>query len=85
MKKRILSVLLATAMLLATTVMLFTSCGKKDATPPEGTYTRLTVDINPGVEFMVDDQNKVVSVTAPNDDGSILIAGEAFVGKTEKQ
>ncbi len=85
MKKRILSVLLATAMLLATTVMLFTSCGKKDATPPEGTYTRLTVDINPSVEFMVDDQNKVVSVTALNDDGSILIAGEAFVGKTPEE
>ncbi len=85
MKKRILSVLLATAMLLATTVVLFTSCGKKDATPPEGTYTRLTVDINPSVEFMVDDQNKVVSVTALNDDGSILIAGEAFVGKTPEE
>ncbi len=85
MKKRILSVLLATAMLLATTVVLFTSCGKKDAAPEEGTYTRMTVDINPSVEFMVDDQNKVVSVTALNDDGSILIAGEAFVGKTPEE
>ena len=29
---------------------------------------------------MVDDQNKVVSATALNDDGSVLIAGEALVG-----
>ena len=47
--------------------------------------TRVTVDINPSVEFIVDDQNKVVSVTALNDDGSILIAGEAFVGKTPEE
>lgn len=61
------------------------SCKKSEPTPPEGTYTRTTVDINPSVEFMVDDQNKVVSVTALNDDGSILIAGEAFVGKTPEE
>ena len=45
----------------------------------------MTVDINPSIEFMVDDQNKVVSVTALNDDGSILIAGEAFVGKAPEE
>ena len=42
----------------------------------------MTVDINPSVEFMIDDQNKIISVTALNDDGSILIVGEEFVGKT---
>lgn len=45
----------------------------------------MTVDINPSVEFMIDDENKVVSVTALNDDGSILIVGEAFVGKTAEE
>ena len=45
----------------------------------------MTVDINPSVEFMIDDQNKIVSVTALNDDGSILIVGEAFVGKTPEE
>jgi hypothetical protein len=34
---------------------------------------------------MIDDQNKIVSVTALNDDGSILIVGEAFVGKTPEE
>ncbi len=84
MKKRLFSTILACAMLLPMALFVFTSCGK-DAMPPEGTYTRMTVDINPSVEFMIDDQNKVVSVTALNDDGSILIAGEAFVGKTPEE
>jgi len=43
------------------------------------------VDINPSVELMVDDEGKVVSVTALNDDGSIIIAGEAIVGKTPEE
>lgn len=43
---------------------------------------RMQVDVNPSVEFILDKDNKVLSVTALNDDGSLIIAGEAFVGKT---
>ncbi len=43
---------------------------------------RMQVDINPSVEFILDSNEKVLSVTALNDDGSLIIAGEAFVGKT---
>ena len=82
MKKRILCLLLAAVMLFATVGL--TSCGA-DTKPDEGTVTRMTLDVNPSIEFMVDDQNKVVSVTALNDDGSILIAGEGFVGKTPEE
>jgi hypothetical protein len=81
MKKRIFS--LALVILMVVSMLAFTSCNK--AKPEEGTVTRMTVDINPSVEFMVDDQNKVVSVTALNDDGSILIIGEAFIGKTPEE
>ena len=82
--KKLLSITLCLC-LLAGTALPLVSCKKGETTPPAGTYTRMTVDINPSVEFMVDDQNKVVSVTALNDDGSILIAGEAFVGKTPEE
>lgn len=82
--KKLLSLTLCLC-LLAGGVLPLASCKKSEPTPPAGTYTRMTVDINPSVEFMVDDQNKVVSVTALNDDGSILIAGEAFVGKTPEE
>lgn len=78
MKKRIISFILAFAMLVP--ALILTSCGDKPEKAPEGTVTRVTVDVNPSVELIVDDENKVVSVTALNDDGSILLAGEAIVG-----
>ena len=84
MRVKFLSLALCLCLLIGAALPLV-SCKKDEGTPPEGTYTRMTVDINPSVEFMVDDQNKVVSVTALNDDGSILIAGEAFVGKTPEE
>ena len=70
------------AVLMLVPVFALTSCSnkEKDVKAPEGTVTRVTVDINPSIELMVDDQNKVVSATALNDDGSVLIAGEALVG-----
>ena len=81
MKKSLIRIFLLCTLLL--TAVLFTSCS--NAKPEEGCVTRMTVDINPSVEFMIDDQNKIVSVTALNDDGSILIVGEAFVGKTPEE
>lgn len=42
----------------------------------------MQVDLNPSVEFILDKNNKVASVTALNDDGAVIIAGEAFVGKS---
>ncbi len=81
MKRKILC--LALVILMLTSALTFASCNK--SAPPEGTVTRMTVDINPSVEFMVDDQNKIVSVTALNDDGSILIIGETFIGKTPEE
>ena len=81
MKKRFIGIFLLFAIMLS--AISFTSCS--NAKPEEGSVTRMTVDINPSVEFMIDDQNKIVSVTALNDDGSILIVGEAFVGKTPEE
>ena len=78
MKKRLASIFIICTLIL--TAISFTACS--NAKPEEGVVTRMTVDINPSVEFMIDDQNKIISVTALNDDGSILIVGEEFVGKT---
>lgn len=82
--KRIVAVILTLAMGIASLAVL-TSCGTQEPKAPEGTVTRMQVDINPSIELMVDDENKVVSVTALNDDGSVLIAGEAFVGLTAEE
>ncbi len=81
MKKSLISIVLLLTLVLS--AIAFTSCSYTE--PEEGCVTRVTVDINPSVEFMVDDQNKIISVTALNDDGSILIVGEAFIGKTPEE
>ena len=56
MKKQILALCASAAML--TSVCSFGSCSKA------AENTRMTVDINPSVELMVDKDNKVISVTA---------------------
>ena len=78
--KKIAACGLSVALAVGTGVLL-TGCGgsEKDAA------TRMQVDINPSVEFILDADNKVLSVTALNDDGSLIIAGEAFVGKTAEE
>ncbi|MBQ3017567.1 MAG: hypothetical protein IJD89_01355 [Clostridia bacterium] len=81
--KRFFVVLLTTIMLLSTFVLF--SCGKENNDADNANATRMTIDINPSVELMLDTENKVVSVTALNDDGAILIAGEAIVGKSAEE
>ena len=78
--KKIAACGLSVALAVGTGVLL-TGCGgsEKDAA------ARMQVDINPSVEFILDADNKVLSVTALNDDGSLIIAGEAFVGKTAEE
>ncbi len=61
-----------------TCALTFVSCGKDEE---KGEMSRVTVDINPSIELIVDEEQKVVAVSALNDDGSIIIAGEAIVGK----
>jgi hypothetical protein len=81
--KRAFSVVLVLTMLLSCFALF--SCTPKNANEPKEQSTRMTIDINPSVEFMLDEENKVVSVTALNDDGAILIAGEVFVGLSAEE
>lgn len=58
-------------------------CNKENK--KEENMTRVTVDINPSIEIIVDEDDKVVSVTALNDEGNIIIVGETIVGKTVEE
>jgi len=71
--KKLLAVL--TVSMIAVMSIFVTGCNQAEA------KAAVQVDLNPSVEFVVDSNNKVVSVTALNDDGAIIISGEAFVGK----
>lgn len=77
MKKSMKALTLMLAVLLC--LPLLFSCGE---TKKDDKVSRMTVDINPSVEFIVDSENKVVTATALNDDGAVILAGEAFVGMT---
>lgn len=76
--KKFLCSLICLALILPCLMMV--SCKKTKAEA-----TRMTLDLNPSVEFMLDKDNKVVSATALNDDGSIILHGEAFIGKTAEE
>ena len=81
--KRVFSVVLVLKMLLSSFALF--SCTPKKNNEAKEQSTRMTIDINPSVEFMLDEENKVVSVTALNDDGAILIAGEVFLGLSAEE
>ena len=75
--KKFLKSFLAVVMVLVCTLVLV-GCNDKQE---EGELSRVTIDVNPSIELMVDENQKVISCSALNDDGSIIIAGEAIVGK----
>lgn len=70
--KCLLSMMLAFFLMIA-----LVACQEKE----KGELSRVTIDINPSIEMMVDENQKVLSVSALNDDGSIIVSGEEIVGK----
>ncbi|MBQ3166156.1 MAG: hypothetical protein IJC01_02340 [Clostridia bacterium] len=75
MKK--LATLLALVFTLSFCTLAFTACG---STEPEGRV--MNVSLNPQVEFLLDAENKVVSVNALNDEGNFIITQATFKGIT---
>ena len=80
MKKQMKVLALMLSMLLCAPLLF--SCGE---TKNDDNVSRMTIDINPSVEFIVDSENKVVTATALNDDGAVILAGETFVGMTSEE
>ena len=79
--KRKIGIIALSAVMACGCAASFAGCSQKNAEAS----SRMTVDINPSIELMLDGENKVVSVTALNDDGSVIIAGETIVGKTSEE
>lgn len=73
--KKFLSTICMFLLLLST--LTFTGCKK---TKKEETV--MNISCNPSVEFILDKDNKVVSATALNEDGNVILVGEVFVGLT---
>lgn len=59
--------------------MSLVGCGKKEE------ERLMNVSMNPSLEFVLDKNDKVVSVTATNDDGNYILTKVDFEGKTAKE
>lgn len=56
---------------------IFAACGTQKAEA-----TVMNVSLNPEVEFILDENDTVVSVNALNEEGNLIINGQVFVGKS---
>lgn len=76
--KKLLSFLSICALTLS--ALVFTACGAKS----EPTSV-MTMQVNPTVQFILDQNNKVINVTGVNEDGQNLILAVNFKGKTAEE
>ncbi len=83
--KKIKSILI-TLILLLGCAAIFMSCtddsGDEQAAPKDqDSKTIMNISMNPKVEFVLDKNNKVISVNALNEEGNLIITAGGFVGK----
>ena len=79
--RRILA--LSLAMTTALGALAFTGCQLENN--DDGTMTVMNVSLNPEVEFILDKEDRVVSVNALNEEGNLIVSAEAFVGKSAEE
>lgn len=77
---RIICYVVAMIMLLCVAVLMFGCKNTKD-----DQTTVMNMSINPEVEFILDKNNKVVSVSAKNDEGNFIIAKASFEGLSAEE
>ncbi len=75
MRKTRIFTSLILAVILITSLFALNACTD---VPESETMTVLNVSLNPEVEFVLDSENKVVSVNALNEDGNVIISATAF-------
>lgn len=66
-------------LMIMVTIVMAIVVGKK---PVEAHQAIVQVDVNPSIEMVVDENNQVVSIRGLNDEGKMIIEGEAIVGKS---
>ncbi len=76
--KKFITILISLCMVLPLS-LAFTGCKNDD------TSKVMNLSINPSVEFVLDGDDKVVSVNATNDEGNFIIANVEFVGKSKEE
>lgn len=69
------------AIMAATGVSAFASCGGTG----EKEQKVMNLSLNPEVEFVLDENDKVVSVNALNEEGNLIVSAQVFTGKTAEE
>ena len=59
-------------------VLSLASCGKDEE---KNVKSYVTLEINPSVEIVLDEDNAVITINGLNDDGKMLISDEKMIGK----
>lgn len=77
---KIICYVVAMIMLICVAVLMFGCKNTKD-----DQTTVMNMSINPEVEFILDKNNKVVSVSAKNDEGNFIIAKASFEGMSAEE
>lgn len=72
--KRIMALFLLTAMLFG--ILAMSGCGKQETVKTEKTV--MTMSLNPEIEVVLDEEDKVITVNALNEEGNLIISAEAF-------
>ena len=67
------------AMMAATGVSAFAGCAEAKE------QKVMNLSLNPEVEFVLDENDKVVSVNALNEEGNLIVSAEVFTGKTAEE
>lgn len=73
----LLKIVLAVVLIAVVCVAVFLLVKPKEQNPE----SVMTLSVNPEIQFVLDQDNKVISVNAMNDDGQALITQVNFVGK----
>lgn len=73
--------ILCAAITAATGVSAFAACGGAEAKEQKV----MNLSLNPEVEFVLDENDKVVSVNALNEEGNLIVSAEVFTGKTAEE
>ncbi len=82
--KKVMAILGA-ALLLTTSAMTFVSCDDGGEADIQDEKLVMNVSCNPSVEFVLDKDNKVVSVNALNEEGNLVVSAAVFTDKSAEE
>lgn len=84
MKKKILAITLITLVLIGA-IACFVGCKDKDSDKVAHPTSMVTMDINPSINLVLDQNNNVISYSAENEDALIMLYGENIIGLNVEQ